>query len=44
VKTHWWRVALVMPAVVVAAFSVSPFAGVVGVLPTLLWCRRAARG
>jgi hypothetical protein len=41
VKTHWWRVALVVPAVVVAAFSPSVFSGAFGVVPILIWCSLA---
>lgn len=37
VKTHWWRVALVVAAVVVACFSPSPFAGLFALLPILFW-------
>ncbi|MGH3440016.1 MAG: hypothetical protein ACRDRN_26675 [Sciscionella sp.] len=39
VKTHWWRAALVVAAVVVASFARNdPFAGLFGLLPVLLWC------
>jgi hypothetical protein len=38
VRTHWWRVALVVAAVVVACFAASPFAGLFGLVPTLVWC------
>jgi len=38
VKTHWWRAALVVAAVVVACFSTSPFAGLFGVVPIVVWC------
>ncbi|MGK3205814.1 hypothetical protein [Amycolatopsis sp. MEPSY49] len=38
VRTHWWRVALVVAAVVVACFSASPFAGLFGLVPMLVWC------
>lgn len=37
VKTHWWRGALVVAAVAVACFSVSPFGAVFGPLPILYW-------
>ncbi|MEV6875963.1 hypothetical protein [Amycolatopsis sp. NPDC051128] len=39
VKTHWWRVALVVAAVGVAAFARhDPFAGLSGLVPILVWC------
>jgi hypothetical protein len=39
VKTHWWRVALVVAAVGVAAFARNaPFAGLFGLVPMLVWC------
>ncbi|MCR6490460.1 hypothetical protein M8542_47415 [Amycolatopsis sp. OK19-0408] len=38
VKTHWWRGALAVAAVVVACFAESPFAALFGLLPTLFWC------
>lgn len=41
VKTHWWRVALVVAAMVVACFSESPFAGLFGLVPILVWCSLA---
>jgi hypothetical protein len=41
VKTHWWRVALVAAAVAVACFAASPYAGLFGPLPILVWCRLA---
>lgn len=37
VKTHWWRGALGVAAVVVACFAASPFAGLFALLPTLFW-------
>lgn len=37
VKTHWWRGALVVAAAVVACFSASPFAGLFGLVPMLVW-------
>ncbi|WIY03059.1 hypothetical protein QRX60_04110 [Amycolatopsis mongoliensis] len=40
-RTHWWRVALVVAAVVVACFSTSPFAGLFGLVPILVWCSLA---
>ncbi|WP_372669757.1 hypothetical protein [Amycolatopsis kentuckyensis] len=38
VRTHWWRGALVVAAAVVACFSASPFAGLFGLVPLLVWC------
>ncbi|GLY44336.1 hypothetical protein Amsp01_103590 [Amycolatopsis sp. NBRC 101858] len=37
VRTHWWRAALVVAAVVVACFAASPFAGMFGLVPILAW-------
>lgn len=41
VRTHWWRGALVVAAVVVACFSASPFAGLSGLVPLVVWCTLA---
>jgi hypothetical protein len=38
-RRHWWRVALVVAAVGLAAFSwKQPYVAFFGVLPTLVWC------
>ncbi|OXM64906.1 hypothetical protein [Amycolatopsis vastitatis] len=42
VKTHWWRVALVVAAVAIAAFArEAPFAAVFALVPVILWCSLA---
>jgi hypothetical protein len=43
VKTHWWRVALVVAAVVVVAVFArdAPFAALFALLPVILWCSLA---
>ncbi|SEF36376.1 hypothetical protein SAMN05421837_110131 [Amycolatopsis pretoriensis] len=37
VRTHWWRGALVVVAVVVVCFSTSPFGGLFGLVPLVVW-------
>jgi hypothetical protein len=42
VKTHWWRAALVVAAVAIAAFArEAPFAAVFALVPVVLWCSLA---
>lgn len=41
---HWWRLVVVLAAVAVAAFSWNtPFVGLFGLIPILVWCGLLAR-